>query len=126
MSARTLSPPLSLGSASDVLVPLRCIVGGPTVRFAEDVSGPYWHLPNVPYATVDSTDNATVWVEAARVTEEFKLECRLATDGEPATQEVMFNQGVCVCVCVCARARVYSQPATAASCVYAYYKQHSL
>ena len=83
------------------------------MRFDADVSGPYWHLPDVPYATVDSTDNATVWVEAARVTEEFKLECRLATDGEPATQEVMFNQGVCVCVCVCvcARARACIQPA---------------
>ena len=98
MSAKTLTPPVSLGNASDLVVALRCTVGGPSLRFEEDVDAPLWVPPNVSYATVDSEDKSIVWVEAARVTEDLRLECQFASDSRTEKQEVRFSQGVCMCV----------------------------
>lgn len=96
LSGNALSPPVSLGSASDVIVSLRCTVGGPNVAFAANTSRPFWLPPNVSYATIDSADSGIIWIEAARVTEDLRLECQFATDSSRRElQEVRFNRGTC-------------------------------
>ena len=87
---------MSLGSASDVVVALRCTVGGPRVRFAIErgVIPPRWLAPTVSYANIDSADNGVIRLEAARVTGDLGLECELNGSGNNrADVTVNFNQG---------------------------------
>lgn len=95
LSATPLTPSnVSVGSASDVVIALRCTVGGPNVSFVATALPPSWLPPSVPYATIDSTDSGVIRLEAARVTEDLRLECEFnGSVGRSIKEEVRFSQG---------------------------------
>ena len=55
--------------------------------------GPFWRSPNVSFATVDKEDKSLVRIEAARVTEELRLECNFSTNSVENRQEFRINPG---------------------------------
>ena len=55
--------------------------------------GPFWQSPNVSFATVDKEDSSLIRIEAARMTEELRLECNFSTKSVDNRVEFRINPG---------------------------------